>query len=98
MNQDLKLKVYRIIKTVPAGKVVSYGQLAILCDMPNSARIMGKIAHYGPINLPWHRLVKSDGSMASGFVPGGPTNQLKLLQTEGIELVNKKVNMVNHRI
>lgn len=86
------------MQNVPSGKVVSYGQVAILCDAPNSARTIGKLAHFGPLNLPWHRLVKADGSMASGFVPGGPSGQYDLLKSEGIEFINNKVNMQIHRL
>jgi methylated-DNA-protein-cysteine methyltransferase-like protein len=85
--------VYALIAQVPAGKVVSYSQVAVLCGHPGAARVVGQIAHFGPPDLPWHRLVYSDGKMANGYVPGGPAQQMKRLTEEDVEFMNQKVNM-----
>lgn len=90
--------VLKVIADTPKGKVVSYGQVAVICSCPGAARQVGQIAHFGPSYLPWHRLVKANGSMASGFVPGGPTNQMQLLKEEGIEFIYDKVNMNRHQL
>ena len=90
--------VYAYITTVPPGKVVSYGQLALLCGHPGAARVVGQIAHFGPSKLPWHRLVHANGAMARGYVPGGPDHQALLLTQEGVTFKNKKVIMDMHQI
>jgi alkylated DNA nucleotide flippase Atl1 len=58
-----------------------------LCGSPNSARIVGGIAHYGDDSLPWQRLVNRFGGLASGF-PGGREVQAKLLLDEGVHCTN----------
>lgn len=69
---------------LPADKVTTYGDLAAFCGYPSAARIVGGIAHGGPDNLPWHRLVNSQGGLAVGF-PGGQIIQKQLLAQDGID-------------
>lgn len=76
-------KVYAYMAEVPYGRVITYGDLAGLAGQANAARIVGGIAHYGPSELPWHRLVNRFGGLASGF-HGGREVQQQLLEAEGI--------------
>lgn len=76
-------RVYELIGQVPAGQVTTYGDLAGLAGRAHAARIVGGMAHYGPAELPWHRLVNRFGGLASGF-PGGPDVQQQLLDAEGV--------------
>lgn len=98
MNLNFKNEVYEVMKGVPMGKVVSYGQLATMAGHPGAARVVGQIAHFGPSHLPWHRLVHSSGKMANGFVPGGPSHQQEMLEQEGVIFVNGKVNMKDFQL
>lgn len=75
--------VYRSIAGLPDGKVTTYGDLAALAGHPYAARVVGGICHYGPTELPWHRLVNRFGGLASGF-PGGRDVQQQLLAQDGI--------------
>jgi methylated-DNA-protein-cysteine methyltransferase-like protein len=86
-GKNFRDSVYEIMGQIPHGRVITYGDVAVLCGSPNSARIVGGIAHYGDSNLPWHRLVNRFGGLASGF-PGGREVQAKLLLDEGIRCVN----------
>lgn len=63
--------------------MITYGDLAGLAGHANAARIVGGIAHYGPTELPWHRLVNRFGGLALAF-PGGREVQQQLLETEGV--------------
>lgn len=71
------------IAQVPAGGVTTYGDLAGLAGQAHAARIVGGIAHFGPSELPWHRLVNRFGGLASAF-PGGREVQRQLLENEGV--------------
>jgi methylated-DNA-protein-cysteine methyltransferase-like protein len=75
--------VYELVAQIPRGRVMTYGQIAALCGSPRAARIVGGVAHFGPENLPWHRVVNKSGGMAAGF-PGGPPAQAAMLDEEGI--------------
>lgn len=77
--------VYAYVAEIPAGRVMTYGQLAALCGSPRAARVVGGIAHFGPEELPWHRVVNKQGCMAGNF-PGGRSEQARRLEAEGVEI------------
>ena len=81
---NLRNRVYELMVELPAGKVTTYGDLAALAGSPRAARVVGGIAHTGPTELPWHRLVNAQGGLAIGF-PGGQEGQRQLLEQDGIE-------------
>jgi len=95
MDNELVYMVLETVREIPIGKVVSYGQLASLCDRPKNARLMGKIlgnsAYFG--DYPCHRVVHSDGSLTSFW-----SEQKDLLLNEGVEFSkNNKVLMKLYR-
>ena len=83
-------RVYEIVAQIPSGRVMTYGQIAALCGSPRAARIVGGVAHYGPEELPWHRVVNKSGGLAATF-PGGRAEHARRLAEEGIELKNELV-------
>lgn len=80
---ELRERVYALMVALPDGAVTTYGDLATMAGYPCAARRVGVIAHGGPTNLPWHRLVYADGRLAPGF-PGGASAQQQLLEQDGI--------------
>ena len=81
-------RIYQLMIALPADKVTTYGDLAAIAGSPRAARIVGGIAHAGPTELPWHRLVNAQGGLAVGF-PGGQDVQRQLLEGDGIECDEK---------
>lgn len=71
---------------------MTYGQIAAMCGRPMAARIVGGIAHTGPTDLPWQRVVKKDGSLAEGY-PGGVAGHAGALEIDGIEAQDGKVDL-----
>lgn len=57
-------EVYKVVRQIPLGKVASYGQIAAMLGNPRSARVVGWAMNSCPDDLPWQRVVKSDGSLA----------------------------------
>lgn len=84
IESNLRNKVYALMAALPEGKVTTYGDLAAMAGSPRAARVVGGIAHTGPLDLPWHRLVNAQGGLAVGF-PGGQDVQRQLLAGDGIE-------------
>lgn len=78
---------------LPEGRVTTYGDLASFAGHPYAARRIGEIAHGGPTELPWHRLVNFRGGLAVGF-PGGQEVQRQLLEQDGI-LCDENNRIVN---
>lgn len=76
-------RVYGIVRQIPEGRVMTYGQVAALCGNAAAARIVGGIAHFGDPELPWHRVVNKSGGLASGY-PGGRAGHKRHLEAEGV--------------
>lgn len=83
VEKGFREKVYEIMAQIPEGQVTTYGDVAGLSGHANASRIVGGIAHYGPSELPWHRLVNRFGGLAAGF-HGGREVQQQLLEAEGV--------------
>jgi methylated-DNA-protein-cysteine methyltransferase-like protein len=77
--------IYGYVAQIPVGRVMTYGQLAALAGSPRAARQVGGVAHFGPENLPWHRVVNKRGGMALGYY-GGREGQAKALEAEGVAI------------
>lgn len=82
----MKEKVYEFLKTIPAGKVTTYGQIAAHLGNKNLARAVGNMLHQNPdpANIPCHRVVSGKGRVAENFAFGGAAAQRMLLEQEGI--------------
>lgn len=78
-------RVYELVSQIPKGRVMTYGQIAAMCGGPRAARIVGGIAHHGPTELPWQRVVKKDGSLAEGYY-GGIEGHKQALEADGVEV------------
>lgn len=79
-------EVYEIVRLIPPGKVMNYGQIAKLCSRPLTPRAVGWALNDCPPDLPWHRVVNAGGGCSTDRVPGGqPGRQQALLEAEGIE-------------
>lgn len=82
-------KVYSVVKKIPQGKVVSYGQIAREIGAPRCARQVGFALHVNPrpIEIPCHRVVNKSGRLAPAFAFGGAEIQKDLLESEGVKTV-----------
>ena len=83
INKLFAERVYSIVAQIPIGRVMTYGQIAGIAGNARASRIVGGIAHYGPSDLPWHRVVNKKGGLASGY-HGGRQAQKEHLEAEGI--------------
>jgi len=79
-------KIYKVVKSIPKGKVATYGQVAMLAGNPRWARVVGYALHANPEPgiIPCHRVVNREGKVAPGFAFGGEDVQRQLLEGEGI--------------
>lgn len=84
-SHNFREQVEDLVMQIPAGRVMTYGQVAVLCGNARAARIVGGIAHYGNPALPWQRVVNKRGGLASGY-PGGRVAHADHLRAEGISV------------
>jgi methylated-DNA-protein-cysteine methyltransferase-like protein len=78
-------RVEFIVSQIPKGRVMTYGQIAGLAGNARASRIVGGIAHYGSLDIPWQRVVRKNGGLASGY-PGGREGHKKDLEADGVEV------------
>jgi methylated-DNA-protein-cysteine methyltransferase-like protein len=83
-----KEKVIAIIKAIPQGKVMSYGQVAAWAGSPRAARQVGFILRSSDLDsLPWQRVVNNQGQISiKGNAGASKDLQHSLLQAEGVEV------------
>src|ERR1017187_5007922 len=92
-QSDFSARVCAQVEQIPAGRVMTYGQIAALCGNPRAARIVGGIAHFGDPKLPWQRVVNVKGGLASGY-PGGKSGHKQVIESEGVKVdSNLSVNL-----
>lgn len=85
VDADFKQRVYDLVAQIPKGKVMTYGQLAALAGAAWAAWEVGQIAHTGPSELPWQRVVNKQGGLAAGW-PGGRGAHKAALEADGVEV------------
>jgi methylated-DNA-protein-cysteine methyltransferase-like protein len=83
VDETFRNRVYELVAQIPEGRVMTYGQIAALCGAAWAAWEVGQIAHTGPSNLPWQRVVNKKGGLAAGW-PGGRGGHKVALEAEGV--------------
>lgn len=77
-------KVYEVVRKIPVGKVMTYGQIADLLGTKDARRVGHALhANHDP-GVPCHRVVNKDGRLAPGYAFGGPNEQRSRLLAEGV--------------
>jgi methylated-DNA-protein-cysteine methyltransferase-like protein len=92
-------RVWQATQTIPKGHVATYGQIARMIGTHDARRVGYALhANCNP-KVPCHRVVFADGSLAPGYAFGGPDEQRKKLESEGVEFrETEKVNLEKHRL
>lgn len=88
-------KIYEAVKQIPKGCVATYGQVAEMAGNPRMSRAVGNALHKNPDpeQIPCYRVVNSRGELSGAFAFGGKDVQKKLLEADGIEVVNGTVDL-----
>ncbi len=92
-------EVYALLKTIPSGKVTTYGDIAKALGRPRSSRVVGYALHVNPDpeNIPCYKVVNREGYLAPAFAFGGEQMQRALLESEGIKVTNGRVELSKYR-
>jgi len=83
--------IWKVVSRIPLGQVKAYGEVARTAGFPRHARMVSKAMSRSPEPLPWHRVVKSDRTIA--FEPDSEPykKQLGLLEKEGVKIIDGKL-------
>ncbi|HEX8597182.1 MAG TPA: MGMT family protein [Chloroflexia bacterium] len=81
-------RVWRFVRAVPEGRVVTYGQIAAYLGVPFAARAVGSVLHHTPTsaNVPCQRVVNRWGRLAPVYGWGGMEQHRRELEEEGVEV------------
>lgn len=94
---SLHKKIYRIVKQIPYGKVISYGSIASIvgCSARHVGYAMAAIPH--DLELPWHRVVNAQGAISLRKHGQGDVEQKRLLLNEGVRFKhNGRIDLDRH--
>jgi methylated-DNA-protein-cysteine methyltransferase related protein len=87
-------RVWAVVATIPFGKVVTYGQVAMLAQLagPSGARQVGYAlaALAADSDIPWHRVVNAKGELSPRADPDAVEFQLVLLESEGVAFDHRR--------
>ena len=89
--------VYGLVRRVPRGQVVTYGQVAAMLRRPRAARAVGGAMKRCPDDVPWHRVVNAQGGISRRRVASGMLTQRIRLEQEGIRLRRGRVPLKHYR-
>lgn len=90
---NFSIEVYGLVKEIPEGVVITYGQIARLLGKPQCSRMVGQVLfHAAELSLPCHRVVNSQGRLVPGW-----EKQRELLEQERVTFKkNGCVNLALH--
>ena len=90
-NDKLKLagqyrgRVYKIVRRIPRGQVMTYGQIAYMLGEGYTPRTVGFVMHAADDQTPWHRVINSQGRCSTGGIVLPSDKQQRMLEHEGVE-------------
>jgi len=92
-------QVYALVRRIPRGRVMTYGQIATLIENRLSPRAVGWAMHGCPEGVPWQRVVNASGGCSTDRLPDIPAGlQRAMLEAEGIEFrENGTLDVERHR-
>ena len=93
-------KIYAAVCEIPRGRVATYGQVAAMAGNGGAARAVGNALHRNPAPglIPCHRVVNAQGRLAPRFAFGGDAEQQRLLEAEGVAVVDHHVDLEKYQM
>jgi methylated-DNA-protein-cysteine methyltransferase related protein len=95
------IRILSVVRRIPPGRVLTYGDVAALAELPRHARLVGYALHALPAHtaVPWHRVVNHRGGISTGRAwPGGELAQRHRLEAEGVAFdANGRLSLERYR-
>ena len=87
--------VWHVVKGIPRGHVLTYGEVARLAGMSRAARRVSQAMRRAPrgMKLPWHRVINAQGKISIPPDSPGHQRQKELLESEGVVFLNGKIDL-----
>ena len=89
-EKNYRERVYEIVREIPVGKVMTYGQIAEILGEGYTPRTIGYVMHAADTeNVPWQRVINSQGACSTGKMTLPVNLQQKMLEDEGVKFDTK---------
>lgn len=85
--------VHRLVRRIPRGRVMTYGEIAARLGRPRGARAVGHVMRHCPADLPWHRVVNARGGISARARMSGMVTQRIRLEQEGVVFRGGRVSL-----
>ena len=98
-KSDFYSKVYHVVRQIPCGKVTTFGEIGKILGLRSSARMVGWALNAlsgKSTDIPAHRVVNRNGDLTGARFFDTPTLMRELLEQEGIEFIDDRVNIKKH--
>lgn len=83
-DKTYRERVYALVRQIPKGKIMTYGQIAHILGEGYTARTVGYVMHGSPDAVPWQRVINSQGKCSTGRLTMPVNLQQEMLETEGV--------------
>ena len=84
-------RVWEVVASIPRGRVMGYGEVARAAGFPRYSRMVGAAMGRSPEPLPWHRVVRSNRTLAFEQGSRAYREQAQLLKQEGVRFEGAKI-------
>jgi methylated-DNA-protein-cysteine methyltransferase-like protein len=85
-DEKYRERVYKIVRRIPSGRVMTYGQIAYMLGEGYTPRTVGFAMHGADErDTPWHRVINSQGKCSTGRIVLPPDKQQRMLEREGVK-------------
>lgn len=83
-ENNYRERVYCIVRSIPRGRVMTYGQLAEILGEGYTPRTIGFVMHGSDDKTPWHRVINAQGACSTGGIVLPHDKQQRMLEAEGV--------------
>jgi len=83
-DNDYRERVFRIVRAIPSGHVMTYGQIAEILGEGYTPRTVGFVMHSSNDKTPWHRVINAQGGCSTRGLVLPHDKQQRMLEAEGI--------------
>ena len=93
-DRQYRERVYKLVRRIPRGRVMTYGQIAVILGEGYTPRTVGFVMHgANEEQTPWHRVINSQGRCSTGGVVVPVDKQQRMLEAEGVKFTGGKCDL-----
>jgi methylated-DNA-protein-cysteine methyltransferase-like protein len=82
---DYRKRVFQLVRRIPRGRVMTYGQIALILGEGYTPRTVGFVMHSSGQTVPWHRVINAQGACSTGRLVLPPDKQQRMLEREDVK-------------